>query len=455
MKKLSAMFSGTHRLLKTSFVARLIYLPTMAILLMTIFYRLDVASLYYYILVLITVLWPPVAFIAARMQRNQKAFEINFNGFIDSIAYAVWIPLCQFDPFGTFSGITAIGLAGILSGGLRGFIIRSTGAVLGIITGILLFGFQYNSDTSLLTLIVCLTGISAISFSATTMSFLSSKEINAARRELQEQKSRYEQLSSKLSKYLSPQIYNSIFSGKKEARIGSMRKKLTIFFSDIKGFTETTDSMEAEDLTSMLNHYLNEMSSIALHHGGTIDKYIGDAIMIFFGDPETKGVREDALSCVTMAIEMRDTMKSLRAQWYTEGITRPLSIRMGINTGYCTVGNFGSENRFDYTIIGEQVNLASRLETSAGTDSILISEETYLLIHDTIQCSFAGEIRVKGISRPVKTYTVLDIRDSVKPAGNILHESHEGITLSVDLMKTDPDTAVSVLLNAVEKIKTN
>jgi class 3 adenylate cyclase len=96
------------------------------------------------------------------------------------------------------------------------------------------------------------------------------------------------EIAVKLAKYLSPQVYDSIFSGEKDVKIESYRKKLTVFFSDIKDFTKTTDSMESEALTGLLNEYLNEMSKIALEYGGTIDKYIGDAIMIFFGDPESR-----------------------------------------------------------------------------------------------------------------------------------------------------------------------
>jgi class 3 adenylate cyclase len=100
-------------------------------------------------------------------------------------------------------------------------------------------------------------------------------------------------LSSKLSKYLSPQLYKSIFSGEKNVEVASQRKKLTIFFSDIAGFTETTDMLESEELTTLLNQYLREMSAIALDHGATIDKFIGDAIMLFFGDPESRGARDE------------------------------------------------------------------------------------------------------------------------------------------------------------------
>jgi adenylate cyclase len=105
--------------------------------------------------------------------------------------------------------------------------------------------------------------------------------------EISEKNSMLETLSGKLAKYLPPQIYATIFSGAQDVKVVSQRKKLTVFFSDIVEFTETTDKMESEDLTQLLNQYLTEMSRIALDHGATIDKYIGDAIMIFFGDPET------------------------------------------------------------------------------------------------------------------------------------------------------------------------
>src|SRR6516225_6247423 len=172
-------------------------------------------------------------------------------------------------------------------------------------------------------------------------------ELKQRENQLAEKSRAMEQLSNQLAKYLSPQVYESIFTGKQEVKIASRRKELTVFFSDIAGFTETTDRLESEDLTRLLNHYLTEMSQIALSYGATIDKYVGDAIVIFFGDPETRGVNEDALACVEMAIAMRKRMRELQELWRASGIEKPLQCRIGINTGYCTVGNFGSEDRMD------------------------------------------------------------------------------------------------------------
>jgi adenylate cyclase len=218
-------------------------------------------------------------------------------------------------------------------------------------------------------------------------------------------------LSSKLAKYLSPQVYASIFAGRQEVQLASQRKKLTVFFSDIAGFTETTDQMESEDLTQLINQYLTEMARVALDYGATIDKYVGDAIMIFFGDPETRGVKEDALACVAMAIAMQKRMQELAAIWRDAGIEQPLRCRIGIHTGYCTVGNFGSEDRMDYTIIGGTVNLASRLEHEAPAGGILISYETFALVKDAVHCEEVGRIQVRGIGHPVATYRVVGLQD--------------------------------------------
>jgi class 3 adenylate cyclase len=178
--------------------------------------------------------------------------------------------------------------------------------------------------------------------------------------------------------------------------------------------TETADRLESEELTELLNHYLTEMSQIALEHGATIDKYVGDAIVIFFGDPDSKGVKEDALVCVKMAIAMRDRMLELQHVWRDSGIGQPLQSRMGIHTDYCTVGNFGSETRMDYTIIGGGVNTASRLETSAIPGEILISYETFAHVRDQVFCEEHGEIDVKGIAYPVATFRVVDLHENLE-----------------------------------------
>ncbi|MGB7615754.1 MAG: PAS domain S-box protein, partial [Pseudolabrys sp.] len=210
-------------------------------------------------------------------------------------------------------------------------------------------------------------------------------ELKQREQDLTEKSNALAELSSKLAKYLAPQVYDSIFSGQQDVKIVSKRKKLTVCFSDLVGFTEITDKMESEDLTHLLNHYLTEMSKIALQYGATIDKYVGDAIVMFFGDPATLGVKEDALACVQMALAMQKRVGELAHEWGNMGIATPLRCRIGIHTGYCTVGNFGSDDRMDYTMVGGTVNLASRLEHEAPPGGVLISFETYALVKDNVR----------------------------------------------------------------------
>jgi class 3 adenylate cyclase len=264
-----------------------------------------------------------------------------------------------------------------------------------------------------------------------------------------------EQLSNQLAKYLSPQVYDSIFSGKQEVKVASSRKKLTVFFSDIVGFTETADRLESEELTQIFNHYLSEMSDIALAYGATIDKYIGDAILIFFGDPESKGVKADALACVKMAIAMRERMYALADEWRASGVEKPLRIRMGIHTGFCTVGNFGSEDRMDYTIIGGAVNAASRLETAAEPGEILISYETFAHVHDQIMCEEHGELEVKGIAYPIATYRVVDLFENLSDSDGVIRTERPNLKLEVDIGVMSSDErkeAVNLLQDALDRL---
>jgi adenylate cyclase len=253
-----------------------------------------------------------------------------------------------------------------------------------------------------------------------------------AAEEIAKKNKELEILSSKLAKYLSPQVYRSIFTGVQEVRLASQRKKLTVFFSDIAGFTELTDKIESEDLTHLLNQYLTEMSKVALDHGATVDKYVGDMIMMFFGDPETRGVKADALACVRMAIAMQKRMHELADLWRAAGIETPLRCRIGIHTGYCTVGNFGSEDRMDYTIIGAPVNLASRLEHEAPVGSILITYETYAHVKDEVYCEERGHVQLKGVAYPIVIYEAIDLLENVEPKNRPLRADLPHLRLELD-----------------------
>ena len=211
--------------------------------------------------------------------------------------------------------------------------------------------------------------------------------------QLKAARERLEELAVKLSRYLSPQIYDSIFSGERDVKIETNHKYLTVFFSDIVGFTPKVEAMGHLELSEWLNSYLNEMALIALRHGGTLDKFIGDAVMVFFGDPQSMGEQQDAISCVKMALDMQARLKEIGVE-----------VRMGISSGNSTVGNFGSDDRLEYTIIGKEVNAAARLEKNAEPGRILISEFTYEWVKDAIKCEPRGPLDLKGIERNIMTY---------------------------------------------------
>jgi adenylate cyclase len=240
-----------------------------------------------------------------------------------------------------------------------------------------------------------------------------------------------------ISRYLAPQVYSSIFSGKREVAIQTERKKLTVFFSDIEDFTGTTERLQPEEITSLLNEYLTEMSSIAAKYGGTLNKFIGDAIVIFFGDPETKGAAEDARACLAMAVHMQGRMAELNAQWHRRGIEHPFRVRMGINTGYCNVGNFGSEDRMDYTIIGAEANLAQRLQSIAEPGHIVLSYETYMLVREMVSAHALPSIAVKGIHRQIVPYVIDGLLDETGTKIQKFSEHAAGLDFYLDLGAVD------------------
>lgn len=265
-----------------------------------------------------------------------------------------------------------------------------------------------------------------------------------------------EALSAKLAKYLSPQIYQSIFSGRQEAALEARRKKLTIFFSDIENFTRTTEDLQAEDLTYILNDYFTEMSQLALEHGATIDKFIGDAMLMFFGDPETRGIEEDAKACVRMAIAMQRRMRDLQARWRARGFEQPFRMRVGINTGFCNVGNFGSPDRMDYTIIGGEVNLSARLQAAADPDGVLLSYETYALVRDIVDAEERPPIAAKGIRREVRPFAVTSIFDTGRADGSVMRIAEDGAALTLDLARLSAasrDRVLAALEEVVHRLR--
>jgi adenylate cyclase len=242
--------------------------------------------------------------------------------------------------------------------------------------------------------------------------------------DVEEKSNGYIKMANKLARYVPSQVWQAIANNSLETRLDNKRKKLTIFFSDIKS---------PDDLAYLLNTYFDRMSNIAKKYGGTIDKFVGDALVIFFGDPDTKGAHLDALACVDMAVAMQIEMKRLR-QKYSHSEFGQLHVRMGITTGYCHVGNFGSASRMSYTIIGREANIAARLQAVANIDEILMTEETFNQVKSQINCIERGELSLKGIAEPIKTWLVKGRYENVPTHQKRWSEyEFDGFNLQLDL----------------------
>jgi len=273
------------------------------------------------------------------------------------------------------------------------------------------------------------------------------KQLNRLTQLSDKQQNKLNIILERLSKYVSPPLYKKITSGKEKVEINKTKRvKLTIFFSDIKDFSNHSSNMDSEELSVILNSYLEEMTNIIHKYGGTLDKYIGDAILVFFGDPDFVSEKEHAKSCVAMAIEMRNKMKELQKQWFELGFQYPLHIRMGITTGYVSVGNFGSQERMDYTVIGNPVNLASRLQSLAAEDQILICHETWSFVKDFVHCSDVLHLKdVKGFYTTVLAYQLYDFMDKKTNQNVIYEDKQKNVLLQYDRNKITKEELIKII----------
>ena len=274
--------------------------------------------------------------------------------------------------------------------------------------------------------------------------------------ELSNKNEEVEGLLAKMKKYLSPQLFNLVVGGDVNTDTNAhQRKEMPVFFSDIVGFTDLTDKIEPETRSALLNSYLNKMTLIASKWGGTIDKFIGDAVMIFFNDND---VSKSVNACVQMAMEMQDSMHQLRKEWSDKGMPSGLKIRVGINTGYCTIGNFGSDERMDYTIVGGTVNTASRLEGQSEPGGILISASTYGYVKELIKVESKGLIKVKGVAHPVETFQIIGLLGS-KQNPSLITLSENGFHLNEihytdeSMSSLEKETILLSLNKAIEVLK--
>lgn len=222
---------------------------------------------------------------------------------------------------------------------------------------------------------------------------------------IEEDRTRF--IKSAFSSYLSPQLLDALVQNPDKLSLGGETKEITIFFSDIRNFTTISESLTPTALVALINRYFTPMTDIVLKSGGLLDKYIGDAIMAFFNAPVA--VKDHPARTCKMALEMIAKLKELNMELQKEGLPL-INIGVGINTGQAVVGNMGSEKHFNYTAIGDSVNLASRLEALNKTygTSIIISEFTKAHLDDTFLTRKLESVLVKGKTIPVTIYELLD-----------------------------------------------
>ena len=232
--------------------------------------------------------------------------------------------------------------------------------------------------------------------------------------------------------YLSKQVIDEIIKNPESLHLGGEEREITIFFSDIQGFTSISEKLTPSQLVELLNEYLSAMTDIVLSHNGTVDKFIGDAIMAFYGAPQYLPMH--AKEACTAAIEMQNLLREMRKRWKRRGIDE-IFARCGINTGPAVIGNMGSRNKMNYTVMGDSVNLASRLE---GANKYyhtytMISESTYAKVKDDVEVRYLDRIRVVGKEQPIEIFELIALKGGLSAAQKeLLGIYAEGVALFRD-----------------------
>jgi class 3 adenylate cyclase/CHASE3 domain sensor protein len=216
--------------------------------------------------------------------------------------------------------------------------------------------------------------------------------------------------AEQLRRYLAPQVADAVLTGAAPVTLNSTRRNLTILFANIRGFTAMSERVEPEELIDALNEYFGVMTDVVFRNGGTLDKYVGDGILAFFGDPIP--FEDHAERAVGTALEMRSRLRGIRSRWM-ERLHEELNVGIGISTGYVTVGNIGSDTRTEYTVIGNHVNLASGLAETAGANQILATERTIAAVRGRVEAAAVDEVSLEDVNRPVRIFEIIraDLRD--------------------------------------------
>lgn len=348
--------------------------------------------------------YPHLAFWLTRLLAN-SATGARRSMHTDALLVGLLVIANHYHLFAATSFVAALLMSSLLIGVLSSMLLNVALVALVVGCG---YAWEGSAPQAMTEPKAWLSGMSVVIYSAMVagLGFRVSRHLGLGRKHLVARQYQVEGLSRRLQRYISPQVYQHLASSDQE---DTQRCCLSVCFADIEGFTRMMDSLAEDLVAQLLNEYLNAMACIALRFGGTVDKFMGDGVMVFFGNPTSRGAAADALACVSMALAMRQGLGALRDGWATAGIYSDIHIRIGIHTGDCAVGHFGSAQRLDYTAVGSTVNIASRLEGCASRDGLLISAATQALVVAEVRCGPPLTLRLKGIRRAVKAYPVLGL----------------------------------------------
>ncbi len=332
---------------------------------------------------------------------------------IDALLVGLLIVVNHYDRFTALAFIAFLVSSTAIIGGLRWVFAVSAVVILvvlvvSLIEPIPFAAFQWADA------VVFVSTLGFFSYLSTEV-FNTTRAVEFARRDANKEQAVLAQRQEFLGRFVAPNLSRRLQGS--PMLNPTRRRRLTICFTDLTGFTRLMDTLPEHQVTARLNEYLNAMANIAIAHGGTLDKYMGDGVMVFYGDPKSEGHRNDAFASIKMALAMRQTLAALSKLWAQQGLPNGLKMRIGIHTGYCTVGIFGSQQRMDYTAIGGAVNIASRLEAAAQAGSILVSATTASLVHGLVSTGPYQELSLKGIRAPLQCTEILGLAKTGEVAG--------------------------------------
>jgi len=339
---------------------------------------------------------------------RRGGWNIGYQG-VENFAILAIAGLAAAPPLVTLLVVTAVATGNVAQGGLRFLKVCIPLMLLGWLAGAWVFvsvsktapGIVFASTTladglSALALLVFVCCISSLGYRQTMRMY-------HTREELREKSEELHRLNERIARYLAPQVTRRLFS-RGEPLLALKRKWVTVCFVDIAHFTRMTSELAPEELAMVLNDYLKEMSRLAARVGGMVDKFIGDAVMIIFGDPVSEGRHQEAERAIQLVLDLPGCLVELSQFWADQGLDQTLSVRVGLASGYCSVGDFGNEDRLDYTVVGKAVNLASRLQTQAGVNEALVDRASFGLLARKELFQRTGALEVRGIQHPVEAY---------------------------------------------------